>query len=193
MSTEAVLDKCNFSQEGCGLNRPREWGVIPRECSSLPCRDIQDKTVGTLSQSISSQLQSLHGLQTHLAGIRDYLQKVSKAKLPINHQILYQLQDVFNLLPNLSIEEFSRSFAVKTNDQLLVVYVASLIRSVIALDNLIGNKLSISEAEKKEVEKKKEDQKSKKAEGEDSKGKGKEGEGKEAATEKDTKGTSPKK
>lgn len=160
------------------------------------CRDIQDKTVGTLSQSISSQLQSLHGLQTHLAGIRDYLQKVNREKLPINHQILYQLQDVLNLLPNLSIEEFSRSFAVKTNDQLLVVYVASLIRSVIALDNLIGNKLSISEAERKEVEKKKEEQKSKKGEGEESKGgagKGKEG---EATTDKETKeakGTSPRK
>lgn len=142
-------------------------------------RDIQDKTVGTLSQRIGGQLQSLHGLQTHLSGIRDYLQKVSRKKLPINHQILYHLQDVFNLLPNLNIEEFSRSFAVKTNDQLLVVYVASLIRSVIALDNLIGNKLSISEAEKKEVDKKKEELKSKKAEGEESKGggggKGKEG------------------
>ena len=176
----------------------------------FPCyfyRDIQDKTVGTLSQSISSQLLSLHGLQTHLAGIRDYLVKVEKGKLPINHQILYQLQDVFNLLPNLTIEEFSRSFAVKTNDQLLVVYLASLIRSVIALDNLIGNKLSISEAEKREVEKKKEDQKSKKAsEGEDGKGgKGKDGgggggggggEGKEKQTDKDastSKATSPKK
>ena len=170
------------------------------------CRDIQDKTVGTLSQSISSQLQSLHGLQTHLAGIRDYLVKVEKGKLPINHQILYQLQDVFNLLPNLTIVEFSRSFAVKTNDQLLVVYLASLIRSVIALDNLISNKLSISEAEKREVEKKKEEkkkeeQKSKKAsEGEDGKGgKGKDGgggEGKEKQTDKDastSKATSPKK
>ena len=120
----------------------------------------------------------------------------------MNHPILYQLQDVFNLLPNLSIEEFSRSFAVKTNDQLLVVYVASLIRSVIALDNLIGNKLSISEAEKKDVDKKKEDQKSKKAEGEEGKGttgKGKEGDGKkggkgEGLADKDSsKGKSPKK
>ena len=122
--------------------------------------------MGTLSQRIGGQLQSLHGLQTHLAGIHDYLQKVAKAKLPINHQILYQLQDVFNLLPNLNIEEFTRSFAVKTNDQLLIVYIASLVRSVIALDNLIGNKLSISEAERKEGEKKKEEQKSRKQEGE---------------------------
>ena len=77
------------------------------------------------------------------------------------------------------MEDFTRSFAVKTNDQLLVVYVASLIRSVIALDNLIGNKLSISEAEKKEVEKKKEEIKAKKAEGDEAKGAGKGGKEKE--------------
>ena len=152
-------------------------------------RDIQDKTVGTLSQRISGQLQSLYGLQTHLAGIKEYLLKVSKGKLPINHQILYQLQDVFNLLPNLNIEEFTQSFAVKTNDQLLMVYIASLIRSVIALDNLISNKLVISEAEK-EGEKRKEDHKSKKTEGDDSKGgdKGKEGDGKGGDKEKEGSG-----
>ena len=124
-------------------------------------RDIQDKTVGTLSQQIGGLLLSLHGLQTHLEGIRDYLEKVATGKLPINHQILYQLQDIFNLLPNLNLEEFTRSFAVKTNDQLLVVYIASLVRAVIALHNLIGNKIANSEAEKQEKEKK-EEQKTKK-------------------------------
>ena len=128
------------------------------------CRDIQDKTVGTLSQRVASQIYSLQGLQTHLEGIRDYLEKVAMRKLPINHQILYQLQDIFNLLPNLNLEEFTRSFAVKTNDQLLIVYVASLIRSVIALHNLIGNKVANREAERleKEGEKKKEELKAKK-------------------------------
>ena len=127
-------------------------------------RDIQDKTVGTLSQRIAGQIHSLQGLQTHLEGIRDYLEKVAMKKLPINHQILYQLQDIFNLLPNLNLEEFTKSFAVKTNDQLLIVYVASLIRSVIALHNLIGNKVANREAEKleKEGEKKKEELKAKK-------------------------------
>lgn len=131
---------------------------------SSSCRDIQDKTVGTLSQRIAGQIHSLQGLQTHLEGIRDYLEKVAMKKLPINHQILYQLQDIFNLLPNLNLEEFTKSFAVKTNDQLLIVYVASLIRSVIALHNLIGNKVANREAEKleKEGEKKKEELKAKK-------------------------------
>ena len=114
-------------------------------------RDIQDKTVGTLSQRISSQLHSLQGLLKHLEHIRDYLQKVVSGKLPMNHTILYQLQDIFNLLPNLHLEEFATAFAVKTNDQLLLVYLASLIRSVLALHNLIGNKVSNTEAEKKDT------------------------------------------
>lgn len=86
----------------------------------------------------------------HLEHIRDYLQKVVEGKLPMNHIILYQLQDIFNLLPNLHLEEFATSFAVKTNDQLLLVYLASLIRSVLALHNLIDNKVSNSEAERKD-------------------------------------------
>ena len=50
------------------------------------------------------------------------------------------LQDIFNLLPNIDAE-LTRSFAVKSNDMMLVVYVASLIRSVLALHNLINNKV----------------------------------------------------
>lgn len=132
--------------------------------------------MGTLSQRITSQLHSLHGLQTHLEGIRDYLGKVARGELPINHIILYQLQDIFNLLPNLNLEEFTEAFAVKTNDQLLVVYVASLIRSVIALHNLIGNKVANREAERQEGEK------------------GKKEGGKDTSSEKkETQGSGPKK
>ena len=47
---------------------------------------------------------------------------------------------MFNLLPNLNMEELSRAFSVKTNDMMLVIYTSALIRSVLALHNLIGNK-----------------------------------------------------
>ncbi|RVW44557.1 26S proteasome non-ATPase regulatory subunit 7-like A [Vitis vinifera] len=52
-----------------------------------------------------------------------------------------KLQDVFNLLPNLNVAELIKAFAVKTNDMMLVIYLSSLIRSVIALHNLINNKV----------------------------------------------------
>ena len=51
------------------------------------------------------------------------------------------VQDVFNLLPNLGVEELTRAFAVKGNDMMLVIYLASLVRSVLALHNLLCNKV----------------------------------------------------
>lgn len=115
-------------------------------------RDIQDKTVGTLAQRISNQLLSLEGLRTHLEGVRDYLSLVAMGKLPKNHTILYQLQDIFNLLPNLNLQEFSKAFAIRSNDQLLIVYLASLIRAIVALHHLIQNKITNHEAEKHKKE-----------------------------------------
>lgn len=55
---------------------------------------------------------------------------------------------------------------VKTNDQMLVVYLASLVRSIIALHNLINNKLTNRDAEegKKDESKEKKEKDSKKEE-----------------------------
>lgn len=92
----------------------------------------------------------LKGLHSHINDISAYLEKVTSGQLPINHQIIYQLQDIFNLLPNVNLQEFVKSMYVKTNDQMLVVYLASLIRSIIALHNLINNKIQNRDAEKNE-------------------------------------------
>ncbi|PWN48334.1 putative RPN8-26S proteasome regulatory subunit [Violaceomyces palustris] len=105
-------------------------------------RDIRDTTtVGTLSTRVSSQLSSLRGLQSRLEEIRDYLSAVVAGQLPVNHQIIYNLQDIFNLLPDLDKNgEAAKSFAVDNNDRLLVVYLSSLIRAVIALHGLVDNR-----------------------------------------------------
>ena len=71
----------------------------------------------------------------------------------MNHQITYLLQDIFNLLPDVTNPQFVKSINVNTNDQMLVVYTASLIRSIIALHNLINNKINNKEAEKREGKK----------------------------------------
>ncbi|KAJ6720545.1 26S PROTEASOME NON-ATPASE REGULATORY SUBUNIT 7 [Salix viminalis] len=60
------------------------------------------------------------------------------------------LIDVFNLLPNLNVADLIKAFAVKTNDMMLVIYLSSLIRSVVALHNLINNKMLNKEHEKAE-------------------------------------------
>ncbi|PLB39208.1 proteasome regulatory particle lid subunit RPN8 [Aspergillus candidus] len=121
-------------------------------------RDIRDVAVGTLSTRITSQLQSLQGLHLRLRDIGQYLQKVLDRELPINHAILGNLQDVFNLLPNLSTppattrisgsepqptenSELARAMSIKTNDQLMAIYLSSLIRAITAFHDLIENKI----------------------------------------------------
>ncbi|NXP37893.1 PSMD7 ATPase, partial [Leiothrix lutea] len=131
---------------------------------SLPSRDIKDTTVGTLSQRITNQVHGLKGLNSKLLDVRSYLEKVALGKLPINHQIIYHLQDVFNLLPDVNLQEFVKAFYLKTNDQMVVVYLASLIRSVVALHNLINNKIANRDAEKKEGQEKEESKKERKDE-----------------------------
>ncbi|KAL3860310.1 hypothetical protein ACJMK2_010449 [Sinanodonta woodiana] len=146
-------------------------------------RDIKDTTVGTLSQRITNQLMGLKGLDTQVSDINSYLQKVTSGQLPINHQIIYQLQDVFNLLPDVNLQNFVKAMYVKTNDQMLVVYLASLIRSIIALHNLINNKVQNRDAEKNEgKEKDTKKEKEKKDEKEKDKEKSKETDKKETAT-----------
>jgi len=55
------------------------------------------------------------------------------------------LQDIFNLLPNFNVEEMIRAFSVKSNDYMYVLYICSLIKSVISLHSLINNKIQNKE------------------------------------------------
>lgn len=148
-------------------------------------RDIRDVAVGTLSTRITSQLQSLQGLHYRLQDIGRYLQKVLDGDLPVNHAILGNLQDVFNLLPNLSTPkaavpkdgatvnggtvngghltaglsentELARAMSVKTNDQLMAIYLSSLIRAITAFHDLIENKIQNKRTQEDEDAKKRE-------------------------------------
>lgn len=124
-------------------------------------RDIRDQAAGNLSLKVTESYQSLLGLHQKLREIASYLDKVYQKKLPMNHSILGKLQNVFNLVPNLtyggesseksglnktdSIEDstnpLATAFTVKTNDELMMVYISTLVRSIIAFHDLIENKL----------------------------------------------------
>lgn len=114
-------------------------------------RDIKDSTTTTLATRVSEQLASLRGLQSRLTDIQAYLADVAAGRAPPNHQIAYHLQDALNLLPDLNDPETTASFATSTNDQLLVVYLSSLLRAVIALHALVDNKATIGRAEAEET------------------------------------------
>lgn len=83
--------------------------------------------------------------------------EVAAGKMPVNHQIIYHLQDALNLLPDLSDSVLTQSFASSTNDQMLVVYLSSLLRAVIALHALVDNKATIGRAELEQGDKKEEE------------------------------------
>jgi len=89
--------------------------------------------------------------------------------MPINHQIVYQLQDIFNLLPDITNDQFTGTMYVKTNDQMLVVYLASMVRSIIALHNLINNKLANRDAEEGKSDSKEAKEKNKESKDKDNK------------------------
>jgi 26S proteasome regulatory subunit N8 len=69
--------------------------------------------------------------------------------MPANKLLLDELQQVFNLLPNLASVEMVEAFAVKSNDSMLALYLASLIRSVVSLHDLINNRLDNRAFERK--------------------------------------------
>ena len=162
-----------FSQDGTATQK--SFGHIPsiieaEEAEEIGVehllRDVKSPhQFGTLSTRVTAQISSLRGLHSRLVEIRDYLRAlVGKGKLPVNHAIMYNLQDIFNLLPNLDAggvgvggnggvgggesggmgetegeggeKRVEKAFKVELNDQLLVVYLSSLIRSVLALHDL---------------------------------------------------------
>jgi len=128
-------------------------------------RGVKDTLESTLSDEISAKLNSLKSLRTRLNEIIKYLNLVLDGKLPVNHIILNELQNAFNYLPDVrSNVSALRSFTVSTNDHFLSLYLSSLIRSIVALHDLIKNKLINREIEREETKKLEEGKKKRRAE-----------------------------
>jgi 26S proteasome regulatory subunit N8 len=67
-------------------------------------RDINDPSTSTLANQIKHKMAALSGLRERLEEVKLYLARVLAGTLPVNNQIVYNLQDIFNLLPNLNAE-----------------------------------------------------------------------------------------
>lgn len=119
-------------------------------------RDIRDQAAGNLTLRATETYRSLLGLHEKLREISNYLEKVYIGVMPINQSILGKLQNVFNLLPHILGDESTKSagetqnsaeplmdaFMIKSNEQMMMVYVSTLVRSIIAFHDLIENKLA---------------------------------------------------
>merc|ERR1711972_444097 len=126
-------------------------------------RDIKNAAASTLAVRVGDKISALKGLAARLTDIAKYLQQVVEGKLPMNQEIIYQLQEIFNLLPDQDSDDLVKSFAMETNDMMLALYLASMLRSTVALHNLINNRIKNKKAkEDKAKEKKEKDEKEKK-------------------------------
>uniref|UniRef100_A0A2K5SH91 JAB1/MPN/MOV34 metalloenzyme domain-containing protein n=1 Tax=Cebus imitator TaxID=2715852 RepID=A0A2K5SH91_CEBIM len=125
-------------------------------------RDTKDTMAGTLFQRITNQVHGLKELNSKLLDIRSYLEKSSLRQAA--HQPLDHLPAAgrHQPVPDVSLREFVKVFYLKTNEQMGVVYLASLICSVVTLHNLINNKIANWDAEKKEGQEKEENKKDRK-------------------------------
>merc|ERR1712032_1565533 len=131
-------------------------------------RDIKNASASTLAVRVGDKISALKGLSMRLKEISSYLSSVVAGKLPMNQEIIYQLQEVFNLLPDQDSEELVQSFAMETNDMMLALYLGSILRSTVALHNLINNKIKNKQAKEDKGKEKKD--KGKDEEGKDKKG-----------------------
>jgi len=104
-------------------------------------RDVNDPTASTVASLIKAKMGGLTALTEKLVEMKDYLNAVVEGRMKVNQDIIANMQSIFNLLPNLNVEELVKSMLIKTNDMHMVIYLSSLIRSVIALHDLVNNKI----------------------------------------------------
>jgi 26S proteasome regulatory subunit N8 len=146
---------------------PSEMGAIEAEEVGVEhlLRDINDPTVSTVASLIKGKISGLATLAEKLIECKDYLEACVRGDQKVNPEIVANLQNILNLLPNLNTEEMVRSILIKTNDMQLAIYLSALIRSVIALHDLINNRIRYGEnGTDMEEEKKEETEKEKVAE-----------------------------
>uniref|UniRef100_A0A1D2A8M2 MPN domain-containing protein n=1 Tax=Auxenochlorella protothecoides TaxID=3075 RepID=A0A1D2A8M2_AUXPR len=141
-SVEEVREDGTQKSRRVFVNLPTEVGATDAEEIGVEhlLRDVRDATASTLSSRVDGMVTGLRTLAARLAEVQQYLAAVVEGRLPLHHDILAGLQDVLTLLPSLGGGSLARGLSGQVNDALLSVYVASLVRAVIALHSLLENK-----------------------------------------------------
>uniref|UniRef100_A0A8C3QET5 26S proteasome non-ATPase regulatory subunit 7 n=1 Tax=Cyanoderma ruficeps TaxID=181631 RepID=A0A8C3QET5_9PASS len=140
--------------------KPKDLG-LPTE-AYISVEEVHDDGTPT-SKTFEHVTSEIGAEEAEEVGVEHLLRDIKDTTVGTLSQRITN-QDVFNLLPDVNLQEFVKAFYLKTNDQMVVVYLASLIRSVVALHNLINNKIANRDAEKKEGQEKEESKKERKDE-----------------------------
>ena len=142
---------------------PEEIGV------EFMLRDINDTNrEGNITKLANDKVMSFKALIKRLNEIKNYLEKIINQTIPTNPQIIYNIQEIFNYLPNFDTESVIKAMSIQTNNNYLVLYLSWITKTIVALHKLINNKIMLKE-EEKQPEKKdnKKDEKDKEKENKD--------------------------
>jgi 26S proteasome regulatory subunit N8 len=91
---------------------------------------------------------SFKALIKRLNEIKNYLEKIINQTIPTNPQIIYNIQEIFNYLPNFDTESVIKAMSIQTNNNYLVLYLSWITKTIVALHKLINNKIMLKEEEK---------------------------------------------
>lgn len=121
---------------------PEEIGI------EFMLRDINDNNrIGSASKIANDKVLSFKALIKRLTEIKEYLVKVISGKIPANPQIIYNIQEIFNFLPNFETDNVVKALSMQTNNNYLVLYLSWLVKTIVALHKLVNNKIEIKEGE----------------------------------------------
>jgi len=154
LPTQAYIGEDKVEEDGSATTRtfrhiPSSVGASEAEEVGVEhlLRDINDPSVSSLATQVRGKMSSLQGLRSRLLEMRDYLELVLEGRLPCNTQIVHSCQVIFNLLPNLNVERLVRALYAQTNDFYQAIYIAALVRCIIALHDLVKNKIQFGDDE----------------------------------------------
>ena len=91
-------------------------------------RDVQNRSLDSLEENINKKVLSLRGLIKKLGKIVEYLNKVDSGAAPINNNIIYNIQEILNLIPRITDQEKINAFNSKTNDNFFTIYIGSIVQ-----------------------------------------------------------------
>lgn len=103
-------------------------------------RDIKDVDMSEIGTTLTNSVHGLAALESRLCGISQYLQDVIDKKYEPDNEIIGIVQSIFNLLPNLVLQDTVDSLATKSDDSAFMVFVSQLCRSVVSLHELVNKK-----------------------------------------------------
>lgn len=161
-----VIEEVNSTNNN-SKSKNRQFAHVPSMIGAMEAeevgvehllRDINDPTVSTVASLVKAKISGLSTLTEKLVECKDYLEACIRGDKVMNQEISANLQAILNLLPNLNTDDLVRAMLVKTNDMHMAIYLSALIRSVIALHDLVNNKIQYGQLEeelKKEKPKKK--------------------------------------